>query len=148
MFGPRESTLIQSYQGHPNASVFLTMPSSPRARLGIARQMCSVFIFALSPRGKCLGWQTWQCNVKHYRLHEKTAVILPAGCPSSVGVIAWIGWMKSQSPHYSPGQMGERGYKRMVHNLVHMGRFGRIVMWISMHQARGWQKGVGILFFP
>ena len=41
-------------------------------------------------------------NVKHNRLQGKTAVVLPAGCPRSVGVTAGNCW-KKVSLRYSPG---------------------------------------------
>ena len=39
--------------------------------------------------------QKWQCNVK-------MPVVLPTGCPCSVGVIAGICWMQSQKSPLFP----------------------------------------------
>ena len=50
--------------------------------------------------------QTCQCNVKHNRLQGKTVLVLPAGCPCSVRVIAANYWRKSQSPRYFTGLGG------------------------------------------
>ena len=53
-----------------------------------------MFCFRILPIlcGKCGEFdilkQTWQCNIKHNKLWEKTAVVLPFSCPFSVGVIA------------------------------------------------------------
>ena len=43
------------------------------------------------------------CNVKHKRLRVLTAMVLPTGCPLSVGLAAETCRTKSQSPHYSQG---------------------------------------------
>ena len=92
------------------------LPPAPLTERGIAVQMCHAFTiaFVLAMLWEMPGFdiprQTWQCNVKHNRLLGKTAMVLPAGCPSSVGVIAMKCWTKSRSPRYSPEPWGG-GYK-------------------------------------
>ena len=41
----------------------------------------------------------------------KIDVVLPTSSPRSVGLFAGICWTKSQSPRFSPGLGGGRGYK-------------------------------------
>ena len=55
---------------------FVTAALSPCAGRGIAGQMSCV-----------LGKQNWQCNIKQDRLRGRNAMVLPACCPYSVGVI-------------------------------------------------------------
>ena len=47
----------------------------------------------------------------------KTAVVLPTGCPWSVGLVAAIGQTKSQSPLFPEGG-GKRSYKLLVHKVT------------------------------
>ena len=54
--------------------------------------------------------------VKHNRLQGQIAVVLPTVCPRSVGLIAGIFWMKSQSPHYSLCVCGGVGGGAVVTN--------------------------------
>ena len=49
--------------------------------------------------GEIQGDKLSQCNVKHNRLPGNIAIVLPAGCPHSVGVIVGNCWTKlSKSP--------------------------------------------------
>ena len=45
---------------------------------------------------------TVQCKTKQ-TAGKNCCVILPIGCPHSVGPLAGISWSKSQSPRYFPG---------------------------------------------
>ena len=81
--------------------LFVTTPPPPPPHLGagIARKMCHVFTFALSPNTRDL---IWQCNVKQNILQGKPSMVLPAGCPRSVDCCT-----KNQSPRYLPW-LGQR----------------------------------------
>ena len=79
---------------------------------GIAGQIAYVFTFEFSLQlgeGQMTGIylrQKWQCKVTYNRQLEKTAVVLPTGCLSSVELLVGVCWMKSQSPRYSSGVKG------------------------------------------
>ena len=77
-----------------------------RAGASCGNVLCFYFSIAPQCRGNArdlcfIGKVAVQC--KHNRLLGKMAVVLPTGCPRSVGLLAGICWTKSQSPRYTPG---------------------------------------------
>ena len=96
-------TFLSVYVMHQS---FVTTASSPGKGGGLSCE-CAVFLFLHGLRrageipGICVR-QNWQCNVKHNRLLKKTAVVLPSGCPRTIGFVAGICCRESQNPRYSP----------------------------------------------
>ena len=91
----RQFAFSHFFRCYSNALVICNHgPPTPGAGRGIAVEMSGVFTFALSPQ--CRGNTRNLCYIgkkggaikKHDRLWGKTAVVLPADCPRSVGVIA------------------------------------------------------------
>ena len=78
---------------------------TPVAGQWISRQMCSDFAFAFSLQYRVIAVQGRKLETA-----VKTAVVLPAGRPLSVGLEAGICWTKVKSPRCSLGR-GGRGYK-------------------------------------
>ena len=59
-------------------SFVTTAPTSPLDRAGYSRANVSYFYFCIGPK----------CRANVFRLLGNTSMVLPAGCPCSVGFIA------------------------------------------------------------
>ena len=90
----------------------------------ITLKMCCVYTLPLSPQ--CRGnnarfvsyKQKWQCNV-NITAAGKRAVVLPTGCPRSVGLLTGIFWTKkSKSLLFSGAERPRLQMTGVLHILV------------------------------